>query len=353
MIRTASSGAANANHDRRYALWPDCMRRSPTSFQVSLVYHFTSLIPIILLVLSIQPQQTKAQDLITNVVQLNNNNTELLENQYVVFLEALDELYTDGTFDIRHRPFARSLREVTQGLSDLHIPLICPKNAKENPYFSFGDEPIQKIIFALYSNIDSPINYQDIVNAKYTVNQNTWLSLKSIFTDNDIKTLGALTGTYDTSDQLIVTATQLLQRDLTADEQDQLKLTSFPYYIATDRIHSSLIDIPTHPSSNPNSAIRQVLGKRVDGYIFAAATVERLITEQHLSDRFHRSLLGNFDVCFVVAKNSHGDAINKKISPLIAELKKTDLYKQKLLKYYRDFDKNWLEKYGDLSKPKP
>ncbi len=296
-------------------------------------------------------QITYGHDLIVNVGELNPAHTENLENIYVDVVKAAGKYYKEGNITIRTRPFSRSVREVSQGSADLHLPLICPRDRTPSQHFQYGKELIHTILFAIYSHKNNPITREDLLQAKYSLNAKTLRMIDPVyFSPKERQALENINADYPSSDEMVQAASTALHRTLTDSEQQALAAATFPYRLETERLHRQLLDVPTYPAISADSGLRKVISRRIDGYIFAIATVEELIQEENLPDEFARSVYFNFDVCFVVAQGSNGDHMNRAFSQALRELKTNKEYYRHLLAHYRNVDTKWLKDYGNPMK---
>lgn len=295
-----------------------------------------------LLVICLHVSAVSAKDLVGNAAIFNPNDTIELENLYTDFLEKIDDFYDEGRIEIHKRPFARSLREVTQGLSDFHYPLLCPKTDVSYLPFAFGSEPYGKVVFALYSSIRKPLRYADLLAATYTLSPK---ALGVLNTDllQGVDTAGLL-GEYQTAQAMIDAVNSVSSRLLSFEEERSLALAAYPYHIETERLHTKLIEVPAHPGNDPVTSLRKLLGGRIDGLIHGAFITETVIEEDGLAG-FHRSFAGEYDICFVVARNRHGAEVEKKVAAAIKALKESPEYGN-LLQPAADFEAQWLQHYG-------
>lgn len=284
-----------------------------------------------------------AQDLTVSIPNLGDNTTASRSNFYMQLAEGLDELYEDGHIIIRIRPFSRSVREVTQGLSDIHLPLIC-SDTRSYPYFDFTSETISQVTFGLYSHKENKITTQALRDARYQLKAGHIATLSPNFTKAEKQKLKRLNQSFANKKDFLSAVVSTLEHPLSPALEKELLVAAFPFNIETDRLHTDYIDTPAHASTSMTSSLKKLASQRIDGYIFAVITVENLIKSNQLDDQFNRDLYRNYNICMVIKKNSQGGLIDQKISKAMRAYKSTEQY-QTLFGSLQAFDQNWLNTY--------
>ncbi len=294
-----------------------------------------------------------AKELIGNVPDFDGEQLNEWSQLYIDLLAGLDKYLPDDTVTAHVRPFARSIREVTQGISDFHIPLICGDALKNDLQFDFATETLSPIVFALYTKKDGPLTKQDLTNASYQLTKNRIETLTG-FTHNQLALLKDVTRVFPSAEELLaaVSATLKAHADptlgatLNTDQRRELLLAAYPYHIEADRIHVGLFQTPPiYPSTSIQSSLRKLVAGRIDGFIFSALAVEHVIEAEQLDSNLSRSLYEIFNTCFVITKNARGSDFDRKFSKAILNLKRSGDY-TRLFKGMDDIELRWLEKYA-------
>jgi len=203
-----------------------------------------------------------------------DNNGEF-SGAYVDLIRAIDRIMGEQT-NLLITPFKRSIRNLTSGSADYHIPLIEPPNASklDLPY-AFSTETLFQVAFVLYSNKEKPI---------------------------DTSKLGQ-------------------------------------YTIATELAHTGFFPFPVDGLSCLSCALKMVESERIDGFIFAQNEMDPFIKTFGLK-KIHRQLYKNFDVKVLIPKGEQGKRIDKYFSVGIKYLKARGEYEhllEPLLTPYKDW----------------
>ncbi len=290
-----------------------------------------------------------AKELVGNVPDFDGERLNEWSQLYVDLLTDLDKFLPDDTITAHVRPFARSIREVTQGISDFHIPLICGDAIKNDLQFDFATETLPPIVFALYTQKGHHLSKQAIINAPYQLTNERINTLTS-FTPNHLALLKDITKAFASAEELLaaVSTTFKAQADTTLNtaQRRELLLAAYPYHIEADRIHMGLFQAPPiYPSTSIQSSLRKLVAGRIDGFIFSAVAAEHIIEEEQLGSKLSRNLFDIFNTCFVIAKDVRGTEFDRKFSKAIASYKRSGEY-NRLFKSMDDVELRWLEKYA-------
>ena len=177
---------------------------------------------------------------------------------FVEIVRAIDKIYLDGEIHISQFPFARSLKNVSKGRWDFHIPYIRPPHVNEkNLGFTYADECITKVTFVLYSR-----------NTGKDLNINTLNSLK----------------------------------------------------IDTLRGHKNLMPFHVSETNDIETGIKKILARRIHGFVMEQDAVDKYLRENKIKG-IHRQLYAEWDSCIVIPKTEKGKRINEYLSSAIRQLK--------------------------------
>jgi len=287
-----------------------------------------------------------ARDLAGSIGLIKGINNESETPFYVKVAMAINEEYDQGELTTKQRPFSRSVREVSRGTSDFHFPLICPKHIERTDNFDFLTEKVGAVAMALYSSKENPITAEDLKYAKYTLTPSSFFAEQDVFSTEELVKLKKLDQTYSSQSEILDAVSDALGRKLLKREKQITLLLAFPYKIETDRLHVELFDIPTSPAPSTESGLRQVVRKRIDGYIFGAVGVETVINKIPITSEFERSFYDWFDVCVVIGPNLRGSQLDQDLSLAIKKFKKSDKYNELFGKFI-ELNKTWLKKYSN------
>jgi len=218
-----------------------------------------------LLIISTSP--VSARDLIASMGQLPVLIEDKDTGPFVELVRAIDDVYTQGEIKREVYSFKRSLRNVVEGRSDFHIPLIKNPLVPESVLpFRYSSVPTGLVAFVIYSHMDNPITKQDIV--------------KEIEKNNSV----------------------------------------FPYKIDTLQGHSAFFNFPVTENYEIESALRRVSIKRADATIMPQEECDSIIRKNKMKN-IHRELYYEFDSMIVIPKGEKGDEIERIITTALEKLK--------------------------------
>ena len=163
-----------------------------------------------------------------------------MKGAYIDLIRAIDQLTGESTH-IVVAPFKRSIRNLTNGVSDYHIPLIEPPDAdKLDLPYAFSTETLFQVSFVLYTNKNKAI-------------------------------------------------------DITKPDQ---------YKIATELAHTNFYPFAVVGISCLPCALKMVEMGRIDGFIFAQNEMDPFIRQLGLKN-IHRQLYKNFNVKVLIRKGKN------------------------------------------------
>ncbi|MBU2510694.1 ABC transporter substrate-binding protein [bacterium] len=187
------------------------------------------------------------------------------EGVFVDLVKAIDNEYTEGNFDIKVYPMARSITNVVNGAADFHIPMIRNSIVPEEQLpFRFTTENLGKVVLVIYSNRDAPITAQMINAVKDKV--------------------------------------------------------PFPYKIETGRGLETYFDFPITPISNLDSSLRKVSIMRTGALIWAQEETDYLLKTLNIK-AIHREFYNEYDDVAVIPKGPKGDEIDAILTKAIKKLR--------------------------------
>ncbi len=269
---------------------------------------------------------TVAEELVGNVADFGNAELKNWSQIYVDIAMGLGQYLPGDTLTTQVRPFARSIREVSQNIADFHVPLICSEKFNKDLPYDFASEPLGPIDFSLYTRKDRPLTKQDLMQARYEL---TELHLNPLdqFTQQQKIQLKAIPGSFTTQNGLVAAAEKALKQPLSEEQKQALTMAAFPYHIETDRIHTKLLQAhPVHPYTSVKSSIRKLVAGRIDGFISSSIASEYVMTTEHLENKVSKEFYEEYYVCFVIAKNTRGGSFDRKLSNAIAQFKASGEY---------------------------
>ncbi len=307
------------------------------------------------------PSETQAQQtLIGNVPLLTSPEQEVkIEPYYLDIIAAIDNELPEVDISTQIRPFSRSLREVSRGVSDFHMPALCVPSPEIEEYLMFGAETVDLVYFVIFSPADAPITRDMLERTPYQLFPSTMASLAGI-SSNERKLLAQVTSAYDTQDAFIEAIEAQLARPVSEAERLQLIRAAFPYHIEMERFQINLVDIPTYPGSSISSSLHRLLSGRIDAIIYPIMAIAPLIARDNLDARIHSALFEEYDVCYLVAKNAHGQAIKQMLDKTLKNLKEEGMFVTFLHEGFeaqeewaKRYLNGWQERTGQPQRRKP
>lgn len=197
----------------------------------------------------------QAQDLKASVAYIPTLAESPTEGAFVELVQAMDEVYSGGEFDIEVFPFGRSILNVSSGKADFHLPML------RSPYVDISDKPFRyvskpmgTVCLVLYSNRESFLSRELVLGARQQKN--------------------------------------------------------YPYRLAMMRGSAQFVDIPVKEVSRIRDALYQVALGRIDAFIGAQEEADHVLREEGLQD-VHRSYFECFDDVILVARGARGDEIER------------------------------------------
>lgn len=207
-----------------------------------------------------------ARDLIASMAQLPVLIEDRDTGPFVDLVKAIDDVYTGGKIRREVYPFKRSLRNVTEGRVDFHIPLI------KNPLvpasvlpFRYSSVPTGSVAFVIYSNVENPLTKQDI------------------------------------------------------SREAKKKDSAFLFNIDTLQGHAEFFDFPVREIYDFENALKRVSYKRIDAIIMPQEECDSIIKNKRMRN-IHRELYYEFDSMIVIPKGENGDEIDRIITIALKKL---------------------------------
>lgn len=220
---------------------------------------------LMLVLVFVIPNLSLARDLNASLAFLPKISESPDKGAFVDLVKAFDELYTEGTIQIKVYPFPRSIDNVIQGAADFHIPLIKnPIIPEEKLPYRYCSEATGKVVLVIYSHKDKPITIDQIKQA-----------------------------------------------------QSQ---KPFPYKMEVGSGLNGYFDFPIAISSGLDQSLKKVDAKRIDAFIWAQEEGDFLVKELKLKG-IYRSNYGEFDDIIIIPKGPKGDEIDQILSDIIKKLR--------------------------------
>jgi polar amino acid transport system substrate-binding protein len=236
--------------------------------KTTLSYSWKSLVGCVFLVHALTAPsfagESPARDLRASMGLLPGLIDSARDGPFVELVKAIDDLYP-GRIEIGVYPMTRSLRELTLGKSDFHIPALRdPEIPVEDLPFGVADEVLGELAFVLYSNVRRPLNREDITKA--------------------ISAGG-----------------------------------KFPYRIEAIG-ESAYINVPMISGNQLELSLLRLQAGRIDALIHPQEEADAVI-ERNRMKQIHRALYSrNFDIV-AIPKGPKGEEINRVLSGCIRELR--------------------------------
>ncbi len=284
--------------------------------------------------------------IVANVPNISGPNQPVQAEQiYLQIIEAIDKELPDTKIVTQLRPFARSLREVSQGGSDFHLPMLCVPNPEIEKYLEFSREKVGTVVFGIFSNKSKPIDRKLLDETPYQLTDAEISDHLTGFPAEEQQILSNITQRFYRKQALLDEVEKRFNRPLLPDEKIRIAQAAFPYHIETERFHINLLDYPTYPASNANATLHRMLSGRIDAIIQPLMAVESLIENEKLSSNISRALFKKYDVCYLVAKNDHGKVINEIIARGLQAIKENGQL-DAILAEGDQFEATWEKRYA-------
>lgn len=198
----------------------------------------------------------------------------------VDLVKAIDGVYEAGSISIQVFPFARSMRNVSEGVSDFHMPILFNPSVSEDQLdYRHSTETIFNVIFVMYTNeSNKEINISNASN----------------------------------------------------------------YKIETDRAHVQYFDFPVRPSNNIESSLKKVDMGRIDGFIFAMPETDDALKKLGLNN-IKRREYKKFEVKMVLPKGERGEEVNRILTAAIKKLHENGEYQKIMAPISNQVFQEWPE----------
>jgi polar amino acid transport system substrate-binding protein len=235
--------------------------------------------------LTLLPNGVQSQDFKASLANMpmsaERDKNGRLHGAYVELIKGLDQVSNSET-KIYVEPFKRSVRNLTKGLVDYHIPLIkIPGIDPTTLPYAFSTSTLFQVAFVLYTNVNKPL---------------------------DRSRLG-------------------------------------DYTILTDTAHTDFFPFKVSGVTCLPCAIRTLNAGRIDGFIFAQNEIDPYILKYKLGN-IHRQLYHNFDVKVLIPRGEAGQSVDRYLSAGIGKLRANGAYDKLLapvLAPYKDWQPSELE----------
>ncbi len=277
------------------------------------------------------------------------NDPIKVESYYRNIIEAIDDALPDVEIKTHRRPFSRSVREVSQGVSDFHLPILCVPSPAIERYLTFSNETVSTVLFAIYSKKDAPITLSQLKEATYEMTPKAISELSEKLSPSERQMLHKVTGKFPNRQRYFSAVEEALGRPLNGSEYTYFAQAGFPYYLETERFHIEMVDFPAYPATSITSSLHRLVSGRVDAIIYPVVQIESLVARDKLEPFIARAFFKHYDVCFLVAKNAHGEAINQKVSEGLRLIKERGLFDAIMLEG-KEFEEEWLRTYSKTNK---
>jgi polar amino acid transport system substrate-binding protein len=239
----------------------------------------------------VQPTPAPAKDYLLSVAQLPIYSESPDHGLLIDVLKVLDRHYEDGRFIIEVYPFQRSIDNVRQGRADFHFPTIGPT--------VWGRED---------DRYERAIAKQGIRRSRCSLTKTHF----ALFTNAD---------------------------------RPPLDLDALPRYeIETDRGHRMFFEQPVRGTTCLSCSVKKLSAGRIDGLIFAAREIDHLIAEAGLGN-IRRQDFRVFGSKFILPLGEKGDAIDRLLCRLIAEMVRDGSLQEAAAPYAAYFEREFGDPY--------
>jgi polar amino acid transport system substrate-binding protein len=186
------------------------------------------------------------------------------EGAFVDLVKAMDRVYP-GRILINVYPMARSIRNLTSGEADLHLPALRDANVPESKLmFRIAEEKIGTLSNVIYSNVGKKLTRADII--------------------------GAIA-----------------------------KGGKFPYLLEATG-GDEAVEYPYRANNQIDLSLKMLNAGRIDGFIHPQEEADALIVALRLG-RISRSLYSTNDDIVAIPKGAHGDEVNRIVSECLRKLR--------------------------------
>lgn len=232
-----------------------------------------------------------AKDYLLSVAQLPLYSESPERGILIDVLKALDARYQEGRFIIEVYPFQRSIDNVVQGRADFHFPTIGPN--------VWGREA---------DRYERAIARQGIRRSRCSLTKTHF----ALFTNADEPPL------------------------------DLNRLAR--YSLETDRGHTMFFEPEVQGTTCLPCSVKKLSAGRIDGLIFAAREIDFFIAEAGV-DNIRRQDFRRFGSKFILPIGPKGDAIDRLLCRLIAEMVRDGSLRAAAQPYSRYFEREFGEPY--------
>lgn len=238
-----------------------------------------------LLILTVSLMSTTllhANELVLSVPTLPDLVDSKDKGYLIDLAKAMGEAINENILITGPFPFKRSIENVITGKAHFHMPLLQdPQTPEEKLPFRFSTASINEVFFVLYTLKSSPLSKNSLSNTSKI-------------------------------------------------ETDRAHIDFFKHY-----------DFKVSPSNAIENSLKKVMAERIDGYVFAALEVERVIKNNpEFQGKFKSELFQVYKGKMVLPKGPKGDALDKKISAAFETVVKNGQY-EKSMGPYLEFYRNW------------
>lgn len=230
-------------------------------------------------------------------------------------IAALDRELDGVRLEPRVMPFARSILLTQQGAAHLQMPYVgLVENVPEGLHY--GGEALGSVRFALYTRRQQTLDAEAALASEWRL---TRAQLAGIGLSAEQQARFApLLGQSWRRDQL----------EKIIGPQPRLGGLGYPYRIETDRAHTQALGFPAVPSSSVQSSLEKLARGRIQGYVFAPASVEREIDRLGLRAELRGVPFPDYPANWLVAKGARGDAVEPRLSAALRVLKVSGEYRR-------------------------
>ncbi|MCX7749589.1 MAG: transporter substrate-binding domain-containing protein [Clostridia bacterium] len=227
---------------------------------------------------------TGSKDLVATLALIPGLVESEDKGTFVDFTKALDEVYTEGKIKIEVYPYARSVENVISGKADLHIPNMRTSLVDSSQLkYTFAKKAFGQFAMVIYSNSENKITKEMI------------------------------------------------------DEAMKKGKDAFPYKIEVSGGLENNLPFPAAGTSDYKQSFQKLASKRIDAIINAQEESDLVLKELKLKN-VSRSLFGYFEDVLTVAKNAHGEEMDKLLSDLVTRLEASGKLKEIYEKVHKPYE---------------
>jgi len=297
-----------------------------------------------LTLLSTTPTFSQEIRTLTGSSPLFPDSISVHQTPYNKLFKILDKSLPNINIEHKHSDIRRTTRELENGLIDFHFPILCDDIRDKNAPVLIGSEPMGFIPFGLFSRSSMPLTREDLLSAKYRLNDAFFRKMNLFLSEKNILELKTLPTTFDTQGAFLEEVQSVLKKTLNKNEQLQFSRAAYPFVVETIQSHIPFVGIPAYSDISPSNSVKKLIRNRIDAYIFPPLRVEEFIAKEDISGLITREVYSLHQGCALVTNSARGKQVNKLLSIGFKELKKNGHYDM-LFSETDDRERAWVQKY--------